>query len=95
MFQREENIDKKSDNLEKKEKELEQKRQDLENEKTNLEKIIDMQKQELERISNLTSEEAKQQLLNELDEQITNEKAVLIKEKERNLKNNQIKLQKR
>lgn len=33
-----------------------------------------MQREELERISNLTSEEAKKQLLKEIDEQITNEK---------------------
>ena len=78
LFQREENIDKKSDNLEKKEKDLELRRQDLENEKLNLEKLISMQREELERISNLTSEEAKKQLLKEIDEQITNEKAILI-----------------
>lgn len=69
LFQREENIDKKSDNLEKKEKDLELRRQDLENEKLNLEKLISMQREELERISNLTSEEAKKQLLKEIDEQ--------------------------
>ena len=86
LFQREENIDKKSDNLEKKEKDLELRRQDLENEKLNLEKLISMQREELERISNLTSEEAKKQLLKEIDEQITNEKAILIKDKEQQFK---------
>lgn len=86
LFQREENIDKKSDNLEKKEKDLEAKRQELENEKLNLEKLISKQREELERISNLTSEEAKNQLLKEIDEQITNEKAILIKDKEQQFK---------
>lgn len=86
LFQREENIDKKSDNLEKKEKDLEAKRQELENEKLNLEKLISKQREELERISNLSSEEAKNQLLKEIDEQITNEKAILIKEKEQQFK---------
>ena len=86
LFQREENIDKKSDNLEKKEKDLELKRQELENEKLNLEKLISKQREELERISNLTSEEAKNQLLKEIDEQLTNEKAILIKEKEQQFK---------
>ena len=75
LFQREENIDKKSDNLEKKEKDFEAKRQELENEKLNLEKLISKQREELERISNLTSEEAKNQLLKEIDEQITKEQA--------------------
>ena len=54
--------------MEKKEKDLEAKRQELENEKLNLEKLISKQREELERISNLTSEEAKNQLLKEIDE---------------------------
>ncbi len=51
----------------------EQKRQDLE-------KIYEKQMEELQRISGLTEEQAKQQLLNDLDKEISQEKAQLIRD---------------
>ena len=47
--------------------------------KKELEDVYSKQRNELERISNLSSEEAKQQLLNEVEKEITVEKANLIK----------------
>ncbi|HIU52219.1 MAG TPA: ribonuclease Y [Candidatus Merdicola faecigallinarum] len=86
MFQKEENLDKRSESLEKREKDIELRKQEVEKEKGELEQIIERQTQELERISGLSSEDAKKQLLSELDKKITTEKAFLIKELEQKFK---------
>lgn len=86
MIQKEENLEKRSDNLERKEKEMDNKNQEIEKKKSELEEALNRQMQELERISGLSSEEAKKQLLTELDTQITTEKAMLIKDLEQKAK---------
>ena len=86
IIQKEENLDKRSENIERKETELEQKNQELENKKVELEELLEKQTRELEKISNLSSEEAKNILLEEVDRKITTEKAFLIKELEQKFK---------
>ncbi len=80
MIQKEENLDKRSEKLENKEKEIAKKDEEIEERKKELEEEISKQIVELERISGLTRDEAKEQILNEIDKQITNEKALLIRE---------------
>ena len=86
IIQKEENLDKRSENIERKETEIEQKNQELETKKVELEELLEKQIKELERISNLSSEEAKKLLLDEIDKKITTEKAFLIKELEQKFK---------
>lgn len=86
MIQKEENLDKRSDNLEQKEKDLERKRHDLEKRSNELDEIVKKQLEELEKISGLSREEAKKQLLAEMDTQLTSEKATLIRDMEEKTK---------
>ena len=65
-----------------KEKELERKFADNEQKRLELDGIYQKQVEELQRISGLTVEQAKQQLLNDLDKQITMEKATIIRDLE-------------
>ena len=80
MIQKEENLDKRSDNLEKKEKGLDKEYESLENQKKEVNELYEKQVQELQRIASLTREEAKQQLLTEMEKEITTEKAKLIRD---------------
>ena len=82
LIQKEENLEKRSQMFEQKEKELAREEKELENKKEDIQEIFNKQMQELQRISGLSAEEAKKQLLNELEKQLTAEKAVLIKEVE-------------
>ena len=70
MIQKEENIDRRSENLERKEKELEREYQSLEEQKQEVVDIKEQQAQELQRISLLTKEEAREYLLSEMEKQI-------------------------
>ena len=65
-----------------KEKELEKRFAENEEKKQELEQAVAKEREELQRISGLTEEQAKEQLLNELDREISNEKATLIKDLE-------------
>ena len=80
LLQKEENLENKMENLEKKEKNLSNKEQDLDKQKEQLEQLHEQAIQELQRISRLSVEQAKKQLLSEVEKQITNEKATLIRE---------------
>ena len=76
----EENLDKKAEHFEQKEREIERKTQEIERRKNELQDMYDRELEELQRISGLTEEEAKAQILSELEKQMTSEKAALIKE---------------
>ena len=80
MIQKEENLDRRSDNLEKKEKDLEREYQSLETQKSEVNDIILKQTEALEKIAGLSREEAKKQLLDEMEKQISTEKAKLIRD---------------
>jgi ribonuclease Y len=93
LAQKEENIDRRLDLLEKKEKEIELR---LENAKKQEEAIkakdnqlhllIAEEKERLQKISSLSAEEAKQILLNRLNEELGVEKAALIKRQEEDVR---------
>ncbi|MFA5286661.1 MAG: ribonuclease Y [Candidatus Omnitrophota bacterium] len=93
LAQKEENIDRRLDLLEKKEKELDAKHEGIKKQEDGL-KLKDNQlhllvaeeKERLQKISSLSAEEAKQILLSRLNEELSNEKAVLIKKQEEDLR---------
>jgi len=79
IIQKEEMLDKKSENIEKKEQNLHEKEKKTEKTQQDLQLILTQQIKELERLSGLTSEEAKELLLYNVEQQIRQETAVLIK----------------
>ena len=82
LVQKEETLDKKIEKLEKKESELTEKEKELDDEKVELDNFKSKQIAELERISGLSEEEAKKYLLGILNESLTHDSAVMIKEME-------------
>ena len=91
VIQKEETLERRSESFERREKELDKKHVELEGQKKTLQEAISKQMTELQRISGLSKEEAKQQLLQDLESQITDEKAALIKELELETRENAIK----
>lgn len=87
--QKEESLDKKIDNIDKKEELIAEKMQDAEAKLAEAEQIKKSQFEMLERISGLTSEQAKAQLLSELDMELSHEKAVRILQYEQQLRDDQ------
>lgn len=79
-IQREESLDKKSDVLERKEENLNKKQQDVEMLEASIKDLHTKQREELERLSGLTSDEAKQVLLDEIKKEIKHDAAIMIKE---------------
>ena len=80
--QKEENIDKKSDAIEKKEMSLASREESLNKMREEVSKLNEQRVQELERISGLTSEQAKDYLLKIVEDEVKHETAVMIKELE-------------
>ena len=86
VLSKEEALDKKSESLEKKESKLNAKDADLDRLKKELETIKNSHLRELEKISGLTSEQAKEYLLKSVEEDVKHETAVLVKELENKAK---------
>jgi len=78
--QKEENIDKKADAIEKKEASLAAREEELAKQKEDIAKLSEQRVQELERISGLTSEQAKEYLLKIVEDEVKHETAVMIKD---------------
>ena len=91
LVQKEENLERKLENIDKKEKDLLHKENEIEAQKAELKEISEKQMNELQRISGLSSEEAKKKLLSELEKTMTAEKAALIREVENKAKEDAIK----
>jgi len=86
VLSKEEALDKKSEVLEKKEAKLNAKDADLDRQKKELAEVKDSHLKELEKISGLTTEQAKEYLLKSVEEDVKHETAVLVKELERKAK---------
>ena len=86
VLNKEETIDKKMDRYEKKEAALKVKEEELAVMKAKVESLNEQRVQELERISGLTSEQAKDYLLKTVEEEVKHETAKLIKENEARVK---------
>ena len=84
--QKEEALDKKTDNLEKKEQMLTAKLKSLEKKEQEIDEIKDKQTAELEKISGLSRDEAKEILLKGIETQARHEAAVMVKEIEQEAK---------
>ena len=80
LQQKEENVDKKTDAIEKKEAALQAKEETLNKQREEVSKLNEQRVQELERISGLTSEQAKEYLLKIVEDDVKHETAVLVKE---------------
>ncbi len=93
LLQREENLDRKSETLDKKDEALdnkevkiEDKQQKVDAEELRIKDIINSQQEELSRISGLTRDEARTELFNEVEKELSHDMAVLVKEKESQMK---------
>ena len=86
IVQKEENLDRKLDSLEKKEEVLLSKEAKIDRTRASINELRDKQKEELERISSLTAEEARTMLLTEAEEELKHEKALMIKDYEQQAK---------
>ncbi|MBC1272019.1 ribonuclease Y [Listeria booriae] len=89
LLQREENLDRKDTSLSKREATLERKeesiskrQQHIEEKESKVEEMIEKQQGELERISALTKEEAKNVILSQVEEELTHDTAVMVKDYE-------------
>ena len=91
LLQKEENLEKKLEQMENKEHTLEAKNKEVEAKKEEIQKTLDAQMKELQKISGLSKEQAKDQLLSEMDKQLTLEKANLIKQSESKAKEESLK----
>lgn len=89
LMQKEENLDRKDDGLSKRESTLERKeeslvlkQQQIEELESKIEALIAAQQEELERISSLNREEARQLILSKVENELSHETAILVKETE-------------
>lgn len=80
LIQKEENLDKKAANLERNEDKLERKNKELDKKQEKLDSLYEEQVKELERISGMTFEEAKQILLDDVAKETRAEAAVMIRQ---------------
>ncbi len=80
LVQKEEVLDRKVESLEKKEENLHRKEGELDRLRESIAELHQKQIAELERVSNLTSQEAKQLLLASVEEEIRHDAAVMIKD---------------
>lgn len=80
IIQKEESLDRKMESLERKEENLHRKEDEVDRLKENLAQTVAKEKQELERVSGLSTEEAKQILLHSVEEDVRYESAIMIKE---------------
>ncbi|PKH09922.1 ribonuclease Y [Planomicrobium sp. MB-3u-38] len=89
LLQREENLDRKDDalnkreaGLERKDEALAEKQQHIEQMESRAEELVQQQQSEMERISSLTREEAKSIILQQVENELSTDIAVMVKETE-------------
>nr|WP_326716907.1 ribonuclease Y [Vagococcus sp. B2T-5] len=93
LLQRESNLDRKDDFLEKRERSVEEKEEKVDSKKQLIDErekevsvLISKQQDELERIAELSQDEAKEIIMTETKEELTHERAVMVKESEQRAK---------
>jgi len=79
ILQKEEMLDRKTESIERKDQSLRDKEKEIEKTQQDLQLVLSQQLKELERLSGLTSEEAKELLLANVEQQIRQETAIMIK----------------
>ena len=80
LIQREESLDKKSDQLQKKEDTINDRMVEISNNETAIKELHQKVREELERVANLSSEDAKQILLDEIKREVSHDAALMIKD---------------
>lgn len=80
LVQKEENLDRKGDSLDRRERALAQKEEDLEHQKAEASQLQARQLQELEKISNLTTDQAREMILRRVESEMQLELATRIKQ---------------
>lgn len=85
-LQKEEQLDKKSNNLEKREESLQKRQSSLDKKENSLEELEKQHILELEKVSGMTSDEAKRQLLADVEKDVQHDAVILIKEAEGRVK---------
>ena len=86
LQQKEENVDKKLEQIERREQSLASREDSLNKKKDEVNKLNEQRLRELERISGLTSEQAKEYLLKVVEEEVKHETAIKIKEMDMRVK---------
>ena len=86
LIKKEENLDQKIYKAEQREKNLDVRENEIEDAKIEVQKLKDSQLDELERIARLSVEDAKKELLKNVDEKLTSEKAERIRKMEDDIK---------
>lgn len=86
LQQKEENVDKKLEQIERREQSLASREDSLNKKKEEVNKLNEQRLRELERISGLTSEQAKEYLLKVVEEEVKHETAIKIKEMDMRVK---------
>ncbi|WP_435071224.1 ribonuclease Y [Ohessyouella blattaphilus] len=82
VLTKEESVEKRADMVERREQSLQAKEENLKTKEAKVEELSNQRVQELERISGLTSEQAKEHLLKTVEEEVKHDAAKLIKELE-------------
>lgn len=80
LIQREESLDKKVDSLQKKEDAMNERVAEIDAREAEVQELHEKRREELERISGLSSEEAKKILLDEVKKEVTHDAALMIKD---------------
>lgn len=80
LLQREEILDKKVETIEQREESISRKQKEIQKSHEDIQELYKKQVEELERLSGLSSDEAKQLLLNDVEKQIRHDAAMMIKE---------------
>nr|WP_240986876.1 ribonuclease Y [Acididesulfobacillus acetoxydans] len=80
LLQKEETLDRKMESLERKEDNMHRKEAEVDHQREELSHLVAKEQTELERISGLTSDEAKEILLHSVEEEVRYESAIMIKD---------------
>ena len=86
LISKEENLDKKNENLDKKNERLNNELKALEIKETEIEKLVEKQREELEKVANMSSAEAKEIILEDVKQDSVKEAASIIREIEQKAK---------
>lgn len=80
LDRRSESVDKKEQSLEVREQQLSERQQEVDDMNSKVEELVKRQQQELERISGFTKDEARDIIMETMENELTHEKAVLVKD---------------
>jgi ribonuclease Y len=82
LLQKEESLDRRSENVDRKEGVLEKERREVAETQAEVEQVLEEQQAELQRISELSVEEAKELLFRQVEEAVKHETAIMVKDLE-------------